>query len=624
MTGAIAMPAIPIEDAYRECARIARSHYENFTVGSLLLPRHLRQHLAALYAFARTADDVADEGEAPAEERLARLDALERSLVDCFAGRAEAPMFVALGATARELDLPVEPFQRLLGAFRSDVGFQPFPTWHDLRGYCRGSADPVGELVLRLFGHAEPSLIALSDDVCTGLQLANFWQDLSVDLGRGRLYVPLEDLERFGVGEAELRLSRTTHRVRRLLSFEVERARDLLLRGRELARHVAPRLGREVRFFAGGGLAILDRIERAGFEVLQRRPTLGRLDKARVAMSALRHAAAPLAAGAASVTPALAPAVESAPDAPTTAGTPVHDAATSAEDASIAREAAVNDGYAACRAVVRAAASSFAPAFRLLSPDRRDALCAVYAFCRHVDDIADDAGTSNPRLLLQRWREEVDAVYAGTPTRPISVALADAARRFSLRKGLLLEVIRGVETDLARSRYETFDELEEYCYRVASAVGLLCIEIFGYSSPSARDYARDLGLAFQLTNILRDVAEDAARGRIYLPREDLARFRVAEGELLEGRYSPRLAALMAFECGRARAYYLRAQGALAAEDRRSLGAAEAMRLIYERLLDRIEERNFDVFATRVTLSSYEKLGLALAGWGRSRFAAAHA
>ena len=169
----------------------------------------------------------------------------------------------------------------------------------------------------------------------------------------------------------------------------------------------------------------------------------------------------------------------------------------------------------------------------------------------------------------------------------------------------------------------TQDELYEYCYLVASTVGLMCIEIFGHRHDSARDYAVDLGIAFQLTNILRDVMEDAQRGRIYLPLEDLARFDCREEDLLSGRYSPRVGALMAFECGRARAYYLRATAAVAPEDRAALAPAEAMRFIYERLLRRIEARHFDVFGAKVTLPRYEKLTLALAAWSRAQLAVLH-
>jgi phytoene synthase len=203
----------------------------------------------------------------------------------------------------------------------------------------------------------------------------------------------------------------------------------------------------------------------------------------------------------------------------------------------------------------------------------------------------------------------------------IPTALADAVPRFGLAREHFDELIRGVEMDLRCTRYRTFDDLYAYCYRVASTVGLLCIEIFGRKNPSATDYAVDLGIAFQLTNILRDIHEDAERGRIYLPLEDLERFGCPEEDLLEGRYSANVAALVAFECGRARAYYLRALGALAPEDRRALAPAEAMRFIYERLLGRIESRRFDVFGPRITLPRYEKIGLALAAWGRSQLAA---
>jgi phytoene synthase len=178
-------------------------------------------------------------------------------------------------------------------------------------------------------------------------------------------------------------------------------------------------------------------------------------------------------------------------------------------------------------------------------------------------------------------------------------------------------VVDGVEMDLRRSRYTRWEgDLAEYCYRVASAVGLIAIEIFGYQNPSARDYATNLGLAFQLTNILRDVAEDAARGRIYLPLEDLARFGCAEADVLGGRCTPEFRRLMAFQCARAGEYYGRARFSLAEEDRPSLAAAEAMRLIYEQLLRRVMFRRYDVFGPRVQLTGAEKAALAIAAWAR--------
>lgn len=273
-----------------------------------------------------------------------------------------------------------------------------------------------------------------------------------------------------------------------------------------------------------------------------------------------------------------------------------------------------------CHDVTRRSGSSFLAAFRLLPPERRAALNAVYAFCRFVDDATDDASRPDPGNLLARWRAELEAVFAGTPRHPIGVALADAVRRFALPREPFEELIAGVETDLGRSRYATFADLERYCYRVASTVGLLCIGIFGCRTPDAEAYAVDLGIAFQLTNILRDVGEDARRGRIYLPLEDLAQFDCDERAILEGRWTPAVGALLAFECGRARAYYLRARLRLAPEHRRALAPAEAMRAIYERLLARIEARRFDVFRGRVALSPYRKMGLALAAWGRSHLA----
>ena len=242
--------------------------------------------------------------------------------------------------------------------------------------------------------------------------------------------------------------------------------------------------------------------------------------------------------------------------------------------------------YARCAEIARASSSNFYYAFMLLPAERRRALHAVYAFCRFIDDIADDEVIGDAVALLARWREEVDRVYGGTPTRAISRALADSARHFNIPREHFEEIIAGVEMDLTRKRYASFEELRLYCYRVASAVGLICIEIFGYTNPAARLYAEKLGIAFQLTNIMRDVKEDGARGRIYLPQEDLARFDVSEEEILHSVYSPNFVRLMEFEAARAQEFYREAGAALPAEDRSSLLTAEAMRLIYGALLDR--------------------------------------
>lgn len=290
------------------------------------------------------------------------------------------------------------------------------------------------------------------------------------------------------------------------------------------------------------------------------------------------------------------------------------------------------EAYTYCRRITRESSSNFFHAFRLLTWERHNALCAVYAFCRFVDDIADRAPsdaagraeTPQPdraqplATLLQRWRDELADCYGGAPRHPISKALADTVRRFPIRQADLAGIIDGVEMDLDRTRYRTFGELYDYCYRVASLVGLVCIEIFGYRSPRARDYAVDLGIALQLTNIMRDVGEDAQRGRIYLPLEDLERFGCPEADLLDQVYNPAFVELMRFQDRRAREYYRSAVEQLDRGDRGSLVAAEAMRCIYFRLLGKIARRRYDVFARRVTLPTAYKLGLAAGAWARSQ------
>ncbi len=270
--------------------------------------------------------------------------------------------------------------------------------------------------------------------------------------------------------------------------------------------------------------------------------------------------------------------------------------------------------YGRCAQITRRASSNFYYAFMLLPRERRLALYSVYAFCRFVDDIADDDGVNDPAAMLGRWRAELDKVFAGTPSRAISRALSENVRRFNIPRRYFEEVIDGVEMDLTQRRYQSFADLSLYCRRVASAVGLICIEIFGYRNQSARVYAEQLGIAFQLTNIIRDVGEDAARGRIYLPLEDLAHFEVPEAEILHSVYSPQFRRLIAFEAERARQYYREAEQALADEDRGSMLAAEGMRLIYASLLERIARADYRVFDCRMRLSAPRKLYLVGRAW----------
>ncbi len=267
-----------------------------------------------------------------------------------------------------------------------------------------------------------------------------------------------------------------------------------------------------------------------------------------------------------------------------------------------------------CRDVTRGSASSFYYALRLLPRARRKALYAVYAFCRAVDDAADETDAADAPHLIAEWRAELERCYRGAPLHPITVALAASLERFPVPRSALVAVIDGVEMDLVKRRYATFDELELYCRRVASAVGLAAIEIFGYTNPRTREYAVDVGLALQLTNILRDLSEDAERDRVYLPEEDLARFGVPAEDVLRGVYNRRFVALMEFESGRVRRYYRSAERLLPPEDAASLRPAEIMRRTYEQVLDRIVEERYFVFGRRLGLSRSRKAALAASMW----------
>lgn len=274
--------------AYAHCERIATEHYENFTVGSRLMPRSERRHLAALYAFARGADDIADEPDFEGD-RLEALDAWEAQLDAALSGAASGPVFRAVAQTVRERELSDEPLRALLRAFRYDACFEPFADFEGLRRYCRDSANPVGRLVLGLFGVRDPKSESLSDDVCTGLQLANFWQDLSIDLAAGRSYLPTTELDAHAGARDAIARRRSTPGFEDLLGLQIERARYLLSAGEELAARVPRRAALEIRMFAGGGLRIVDRIESLGGQVLTERPKLTRSDFAALLASSLRR-----------------------------------------------------------------------------------------------------------------------------------------------------------------------------------------------------------------------------------------------------------------------------------------------------------------------------------------------
>lgn len=271
-------------------------------------------------------------------------------------------------------------------------------------------------------------------------------------------------------------------------------------------------------------------------------------------------------------------------------------------------------------ALTKRSRSNFYYAFRFLPRDQREAIYTIYAFCRTVDDIV-DLGSDLPtqRRLLARWRQEVARCYHGNPKEPLGERLAHVVRSFSIPRQHLEAIIDGVEMDLDRNRYDTFDELYEYCYRVASAVGLCCIQVFGYTAPSAHEYAVKLGVALQLTNIMRDLRPDAERGRIYLPLVELKRFNYPEADLLASRYTPAFVELMHFQAERARSFYQSAWAAFPTQDARRLVAAEIMGRIYYALFRAIEASDFRVFDRRIRIRSAQKLLIAFRCWVRARF-----
>jgi phytoene synthase len=272
------------------------------------------------------------------------------------------------------------------------------------------------------------------------------------------------------------------------------------------------------------------------------------------------------------------------------------------------------------RDLTRRSGSNFYYAFLLLPREKREAIYAVYALSRAIDDAVDECPSPEEgRIRLAAWEDEVARLAAGAPRHPITRAVAQAKERFPIPIEAIEALLAGARMDLERSRYGTFEHLRLYCERVASAIGRMCIEIFGYRSPSARAYADNLGIALQLTNILRDLGTDARRGRLYLPAEDLAKFGAGADDLLSGRRTPQVLSLLAFEAERAKGYYAAAESALDPRDRRSLMAAEVMRTIYRRLLTAIEASRFDVFERRITLSRPRRAALALSVYLRTAF-----
>ena len=583
-----------VEDAERYTRWLATHHYENFSVASWLLPRRLHQHFYNVYSYCRWSDDLGDE--VPDRTRaLQLLDAWEGDLRLIYEpGRSPYhPVLIALAETIRAKNIPIQPFTDLLRAFRRDQTVQRYATWDDVLDYCVYSANPVGRLVLYICGYRDAERQRLSDYTCTALQLANFWQDVARDLEKGRIYIPLSELATHSLTEADIIERRFDARYVALMKELVARPRGLFMDGLPLVQMVDGALRTDIELFSRGGLAVLDAIEASGYNTLQHRPALTKGTKLRLLGKALTSrvlSRAPHQHGAATSAklPDVPSPVEGAPATP--------------------RNLEALAAYAECDRIARSAHSSFYLAFFGLPKQKRHALCALYAFMRLVDNVSDDPDDlESKRRGLARWRAMLDEVVAGdTSGHAILPALADTIARFEIPTRYFHDLILGAEMDLTVASYATFDRLSEYCYRVAGTVGLTCLHVFGFRNPRAPDLAERLGLAFQITNILRDVRSDFEMGRVYLPQDDLDRFGVRRSGL-RGPITPELEKLMEFETGRAWRFYEEGVPLVAEIDPDSRATLWALIRTYSTLLARIEGRGFDVFSSRISLSSTEKL-----------------
>lgn len=276
-----------IEQAFRRCEEIAFRHYENFPVVSYFIPKSKRKYLAAIYAFARTADDIADEDGLQDEARLRMLSGLEQKLRDCTSGRATDPVFLAVAETVARFSLPITLFLDLLTAFKIDVEKKRYADWDELLAYCSLSANPVGRIILQLFGYDGDEKLHASDAICTALQLTNFWQDLSIDVRRNRIYLPLEDMRKFDCTEEDVLQQRTNNPFRSLMQYEVEKTALLFEEGKSLLSSVGRDLSLQLRLTWLGGMRILKKIRRSNYDVFHQRPTISGWDKCYLIVQAI-------------------------------------------------------------------------------------------------------------------------------------------------------------------------------------------------------------------------------------------------------------------------------------------------------------------------------------------------
>lgn len=562
------IPAAPSEGAPSKAA-----DDENFPVGSWLLPARLRPYVAQFYAVVRGADDIADHPDLQASEKLSRLEAIDGALASGEPASGECAAAARLAGGLADIGVPIDHARNLLKAFKQDAVKKRYDDWDDLLGYCLYSAHPVGRFLLDLHGEAAAGHGA-SDALCAALQIINHLQDCQDDYRElDRVYIPLDLFEAAGIGVEALDRTRSSPTMRWVLDICLDGVDELIAEARPLASLIShPGMRREASVIVALAEVLAEELRHR--DPLAERVVLSSGQKLTCVIKGLLRATF---------------------------------VRTRSED-DVAADFA--------RALVRRSGTSFYGAMRLLPKPKRQAMYAIYGFCRIVDDIADGpCAQSSKRRALAAWHDHVAALYEGRPDRMLTRALAVAVARYGLRREHLVEILRGVEMDTRGSlQAPAMEQLELYCSRVAGAVGLLSVRVFGCTDPHVERYALAVGAALQFTNILRDVAEDAAEGRLYLPREALEAAGIASRDPLTVAADPALPEACAYLAAIARQRYREADdllAAMASDDRKSLAPAVVMMTVYKRLLERLIAGGWRRPERRVHLPRWEKMWIAL-------------
>jgi len=556
---------------------------ENFPVG-VLIRASLRPHVHAYYAFARNADDISDSETLPAAAKVARLDHMQAVLL----GEADggAPSASALRRSLAATGVAPAHSTDLLVAFRRDAATLRTADWPELLEYCRHSAMPVGRHVLALHGE-DPATFSPSDALCAALQVLNHLQDCAEDLRRlDRSYLPQDLLARHGATVEDVLRAKATPGLRATFDALLDRCDALNDEAAALPRMVRdPRLRLETAVILALSRRLARHLRRA--DPVAGRVNLGRVDAAGSVLRALPSLLPPRL-----LPPRLLPGRRTPPGATPLGADP--------------------SDLAEVERLVLASGTSFYRGMKVLPPDRRAAMYAIYAFCRVVDDIADDEApfaTKLPRLAA--WRARIDGLYENRAEDAVTRVLLRATERFALRREDFMAVIDGMQTDCETVIVAPSEaELDLYCDRVAAAVGRLSVRAFGDSSASADRVAFSLGRALQMTNILRDLAEDAERGRLYLPREWLDAEGVPHDPLLALRHPglPRVCARGAILAHRR---FAEARLAMRDCDGAAMRPARLMAATYDAILSRLEQRGWQHPERRVSLPAWRKLAIAL-------------